>query len=139
MNIVYFWIVFFLILVLPVAREYKLLLSGERVEGEVIEMQKITTGEDALIRLTEFRAVIEYQYNNQSHRIFGPENVQYEQGETLPLIINPADPDKYIIATFTGFYFQQRSVVMIIVMILWIAIYTTIVQIQKGTVYRKKR
>lgn len=139
MNIVHFWIVFSLILVLPVAREYKLLLRGERVEGEVTGMQEITSGEGALMRLTEFRAVIEYRYDNRNHRIFGPENVKYAPGKKLPLIIDPDHPGKYIIATVPGFYFRERSVILIIVLIIWLAIYTTIVQIQKGTVYRKRK
>jgi hypothetical protein len=132
LNIVHFWIIFLLILVLPVAREWRLLLNGERVEGEVVEMQKITSGEDALIRLTEFRAVIEYRYMDRTYRIFGPENMKYEIGEEIPLIIHPEKEDEYIIASLSGFYIHGRSVVLIIVLILWIAIYTTIVQAQKG-------
>jgi len=132
LNIVHFWIIFLLILVLPLAREWRLLLNGERVQGEVVEMQKITSGEDALIRLTGFRAVIEYSYMDHTHRIFGPENVNYEIGEKIPLIIHPDKEDDFIIASLSGFYIHNRSVVLIIVLILWIAIYTTIVQAQKG-------
>lgn len=138
LNIVHFLFIFLLILALPVAREYRLLLNGERVEGEVVEMQKVTSGENALIRLTEFRAVIEYRFRDRTYRIFGPENMKYEIGKKIPLIIHPGKEDKYIIATLSGFYIHKRSTALIIVLILWIAIYTTIVQVQKGTTHRRR-
>jgi hypothetical protein len=132
LNIVHFWIIFLLILVLPIAREWRLLLNGERVEGEVVEMQKIASGEDALIRLTGFRALIEYRYMDRVYLVVGPENVNYEIGEKIPLIIHPEKENSFIIASIPGFYIHKRSVVLIIVLILWIAIYTTIVQMQGG-------
>jgi hypothetical protein len=139
LNIVYFWIIFLVILALPVALEYQLLLNGERVEGEVVEMKKVTPNEDALIRLTEFRAVIEYRFNERTYRIFGPENLKYDIGEKVPLIIHPEKEDEYIIASLSGFYIHKRSIALIIVLILWIAIYTTIVQVQKGTTHKKRK
>lgn len=123
---------------MPVAREWKLLLHGDRVEGKVVEMKKYVPGEEVLIRITSFRAVIEFQYQERNFRIPGPENLEYEIGEKVPLIIDPEDTDNYIIATISGFYFQSRSVMLIIVLILWIALYTTIVQTQKGKTRRKK-
>lgn len=102
-------------------------------------MQKVTSGEDALIRMTEFRAVIEYSYGERTSRIFGPENMKYEIGEKIPLIIHPDKEDEYIIASLSGFYIHKRSIALVIVLILWIAIYTTIVQVQKGTTHRRRQ
>lgn len=128
-----------LILALPVAREWKLLVHGDRVEGEVVEMKKYEPGEEVLFRIASFRAVIEFQYQDRTFLVPGPENLEYEIGEKVPLIIDPEDTDDFIIATLSGFYFQSRSIALIIVLILWIAIYTTIVQMQKGKTYRKKQ
>lgn len=102
-------------------------------------MQKVTSGEDALIRMTEFRAVIEYSYGERTSRVFGPENLKYEIGEKIPLIIHPDKEDEYIIASLSGFYIHKRSIALVIVLILWIAIYTTIVQVQKGTTHRRRQ
>jgi hypothetical protein len=139
LNIFHFWIIFLLILVLPVAREWRLLLNGERVEGTVVEMRKFGPGEEALIRLTEFRAVIEYRYRGNTHTVIGPENMKYEIGTKMPLIIHPEKEDKYIIASITGFYIHRRSITLIIVLLLWVAIYTTIAQMQKGAGSRRIR
>ena len=139
LNIFHFWIVFLLILALPIAREWRLLLHGERVEGTVVEMRKFGPGEEALIRLTEFRAVIEYRYKGSTRTVIGPENMKYEIGTKIPLIIHPEKEDEYMIASITGFYIHRRSIALIIVLLLWVAIYTTIVQMQKGTVSGKKQ
>ena len=138
LNIFHFWIIFLLILALPIAREWKLLLNGERVDGTVVEMKKFGPGEEALIRLTEFRAVIEYQHKGSTRTVIGPENMRYEIGTKIPLIIHPEKEDEYMIASITGFYIHRRSITLIIVLLLWVAIYTTIAQMQKGTVTRKK-
>jgi len=138
LNIFHFWIIFLLILVLPVAKEWRMIVSGDRVTGTVVEIRKLTTGPGVLIGGIEYRPIIEYDYEGTRYQMVGPENTRYDVGTELPLIIHPRKRDKIIIATLAGFYIQPRSVSLIIVMLLWIAIFSTIVQVQKGKVYRKR-
>jgi hypothetical protein len=110
------------------AREWRSLAFGERVTGTVIENKKITTGEGALIGGVEYRAIIAYTHDNKEKLLTGPENLRYEQGTQLRLIIHPQKPDKVIIASIAGFYIHKRSIALIVVFVLWLAIYSTIVQ-----------
>jgi hypothetical protein len=138
LNIKHFLFVFILILVLPVLKEWKILLQGERIEGVVVETKKDVTGKESLIRGVEFRSIIRYNYKEQTYLIAGPENLVYEIGKIIPLIVHPEMEDEVIIANLAGFYIHRRSIALIVVLILWIAIYTTIVQLQQGTVYKRK-
>ena len=104
-----------------------------------MEMKKFGPGEEALIRLTEFRAVIEYTYEGSTGTVVGPENMKYEIGTKIPLISHPEKKDEYLIASITGFYIHRRSITLIIVLLLWVAIYSTIAQMQKGIVTGKKQ
>jgi hypothetical protein len=138
LNIIHFLLVFVLILVLPVLKEWKILLQGDRIEGVVVETKKEITGKESLIRGVEYRSIIRYNYDNRSYLIPGPENLVYETGRKIPLIVHPEKKDEVIIASLSGFYIHRRSISLIVVLFLWIAIYTTIVQLQQGTVYKRK-
>jgi len=138
LNSAHFLVIFLLILALPVVKEWRMLLFGDRVVGEVVGEKQVLSGGGGLYGALEYRSVIEFNYHEQTYRINGPENLRYRNGEKIPLIISPDDMDKIIIATFAGFYIQPRSVILIIVLLIWTAIYSTLVQIQKGTIFRKK-
>ncbi len=138
LNNKHFLLVSLVILLLPVLKEWNILLKGVRVEGVVLEMKKKVSGEESLFRSVERRAVIGYYYNDSARTIEGPENLEYETGKRIPLIVHPDREDKVIIANLAGFYIHQRSITLIVVFFLWIAIYTTLVQMQRGTIYGRK-
>lgn len=138
LNIKHFLLVSILIMVLPVLKEWKILLQGDRVEGVVVETKKEITGMESLIRGVSYRSIIRYNYKDRTYHIAGPENLVYDTGKTIPLIVHPEKEDEVIIANLTGFYIHKRSIALLVVLVLWIAIYTTIAQIQQGTVYRRK-
>jgi hypothetical protein len=138
LNIKHFLLVSILILVLPVVKEWKTLLMGERVEGVVLEMKRQVSGEGSLFRSVVNRAVIGYYYNERPCIIEGPENLVYDTGKRIPLIVHPDREDKVIIANLAGFYIHHRSIALIVVFFLWIAIYITIVQMQHGTIYGRR-
>ncbi len=138
LKTVHFLVVFILILLLPVFKEWDMVLNGDRVEGVVIETRKELTGKESLIRGVEYRSIIGYRYKNRNYTIAGPENLVYETGENVPLIVHPEKEDEVIIASLAGFYIHRRSIALIIVLILWIAIFTTILQVQRGTIYNRK-
>lgn len=119
-----FWFIFAIILVLPVAKEYQYLLFGERLEGTVVGVKK-TNNEIGYLGQFVY-SEIEYFIDGQRMTFKGPENIRYEIGEKLPLIVLPGKPEKVIIATFSGFYIDHRSIGLIIVLIIWLAIYTTL-------------
>ena len=138
LKTIHFLVVCILILILPVLKEWDMVLNGDRVEGVVIETRKEVTGKESLIRGIEYRSIIRYQYKNKVYTIAGPENLVYETGKKVPLIVHPDKGGEVMIASLTGFYIHRRSIALIIVLILWIAIFTTIVQVQRGTTYSRK-
>lgn len=138
LNLIHFLLVFVLILVLPVLKEWDVLLRGDRVEGVVIESKKEVIGKGALIWGVEYRSIIRYNYRDRAYLIPGPENLVYEMGKTIPLIVHPEKEGEVIIANLAGFYIHRRSIALIVILVLWIAIYTTIVQMQQGTIYKRK-
>ncbi|MEX0981756.1 MAG: hypothetical protein WD577_06360 [Bacteroidales bacterium] len=138
LKTIHFLVVCILILILPVLKEWDMLLNGDRVEGIVIETRKEITGKESLIRGVEYRSIIGYRYKNRSYTIAGPENLVYETGKNVPLIVHPDKEGEVMIASLAGFYIHRRSIALIIVLILWIAIFTTIVQVQRGTLYSRK-
>ena len=134
----HFLLVTVLILVLPVVKEWRLMLTGDRVEGTVTGVQKKVAGGQSLFRDIEYRSLIEYEYRGSKQVMEGPENLRYKAGKKVPLIIDSANEERIIIATLSGFYIQKRSITLIIVLILWTAIYTTLSQAQRGSFYRQR-
>lgn len=138
LNTIHFLVVSILILILPVLKEWDMILNGDRVEGVVIETRKEITGKESLIRGVEYRSIIGYRHKNRAYTLAGPENLVYETGKKVTLIVHPDKEGEVIIASLAGFYIHRRSIAIIVVLVLWIAIYSTIVQVQRGTIYSRK-
>ena len=138
LNWIHFVVISLLILLLPVVREWRTIAFGERVEGTVVAQRKFESGGGVFFGDFHTSSEIIYTLNGKSYTVYGPENMEYQVGSTLPLILDSKKEGKVIIATLSGFYLQMRSVSMIMVLLVWIAIYSTIVQIQKGTLYMKR-
>ncbi|HKK64116.1 MAG TPA: hypothetical protein VJ951_16240 [Bacteroidales bacterium] len=118
---------------MPVFKEWNTLLTGNRITGISVGKKLFDIGEGPYMRKNVQRTGILYIQDDMSHLVYAPDNLTLAPGKEIPLIINKKDPDYYLIATIPGFYLQfNRAVKLVIVLIIWGAIFSTLIQIQKG-------
>ena len=112
-----------LIVLLPVSRHWKLLTTGERTTGKVsayvYRMEENKSGEGYLVKASE----IEFEVNGVIQNTYGPDNYEYKTGRSLTIFYNQKDPSHNCIATFSGFYLSNYSVLPLILITFWYAFY----------------
>jgi len=120
-----FFVILFLILLIPVSKKYRLLLFGTRTEGIAVGygesqgMSTLPTGYD----YTFFR----FDTQTGSFEIRGPENVIYELGDKARVIYDKRDPNKCIIFSFDYLYSSPNAMLPGVLLLFWIAFYTSFV------------
>ena len=129
----HFLLISLIIFILPVVREWQTLLYGERVTGEVIAYRQFNPDGEIVHDGQIVRSEIEFIKSGKRYYLYGPENLKYKLGKQVSIRLSKKKPGDFIIASFSGFYLQKRSVSLLIVFTIWLAIYSTIVQVQKGT------
>jgi len=112
-----------LILLLPVSRHWKLLSTGGRATGTVtqytVRIVEDIMGEQDLVRASE----IEFMVDEVVHKTYGPKNYEYDVGRSLKVFYMRKDPSHNCIATFSGFYLSNYTVLPIILITVWFAFY----------------
>ena len=112
-----------LIILLPVSRHWRLLISGERAKGTVqayvYRMAEDMGGERYPVETSE----IEFEVGGVIHKAYGPANYEYKRGRTVSIFYNPDDPGVHCVATFTGFYLNYYAVFPIVLLAVWYAFY----------------
>ena len=124
-----FYVILFLILLFPVSKKYRLLLFGIRTEGIAVgygdwEMRSTIPGN---YEYTLFH----FQTEKGSFEIRGPENVIYEPGEKARVIYNKRNPNKCMILSFAYLYSSPNALIPGIILVLWIAFYTSFTKPEK--------
>ncbi len=118
-----FFIVLFLILLIPVSKEYRLLLFGTRTEGIAVGYGEIK-GKSTLptgFYYTFFR----FDAGSGNFEIRGPENAIYELGDKARVIYDKKDPNKSIIFSFAYLYSSPNAMIPGVLVLFWIALYTS--------------
>lgn len=112
-----------LILLLPVSRHWRLLSTGERTTGTVtrytIRVAEEIVSEIDLVRASE----IEFEVDGVIHQTYGPPNYEYETGRNMTVFYMQKDPSHNCIATFSGFYLSNYTVLPIVLITFWYAFY----------------
>lgn len=139
LKLIHFILISILILILPVVKEWHTLLYGQRLQGEVVAYKQFDVSGELDSNGPVVRSEIQLLDSDKIYFIYGPENTKFKLGKQLPVILSKKKPGEFIIATFSGFYLHKRSVSLIIVLTIWLAIYSTIVQYQKGTLIQRKK
>ena len=117
-----FWVVAFLLLLLPIASKYKLLVFGGKAEGVVVAQEKIASGFSRLSGYDTF-AVIEFTTNSKTVRMYGPENFTYDLGEKLTVYYNKNNPKKCMVLNFAYLYTSSGAIIPFVLLLIWIAFY----------------
>ena len=125
-NIWLFWSVSILNFMLPVFSEFNTLCFGERLNGTVMSQKRVSVPHGSVMK-----SVIQFQFEGVNFKIDGPDNVVYEVGELLPLIINKSNPQETLIASLSGFIVHDRYIKPLVAFILWSAFYSVLQQNKK--------
>ena len=112
-----------LILLLPVSRHWQLLTTGGRATGTVTQyaarIVKDIMGERDLVLASE----IEFEVDGVIHKTYGPKNYEYATGRTLKVFYMRKDPSHNCVATFSGFYLSNYTILPLILITVWYAFY----------------
>ena len=112
-----------LILLLPVSRHWQLLTTGSRTTGTVTQyaarIVKDIMGERDLVLASE----IEFEVDGTIHLTYGPKNYEYATGRTLKVFYMRKDPSHNCVATFSGFYLSNYTILPLILITVWYAFY----------------
>ena len=127
-----------LILVLPVSRHWKLLSTGEKTPGKVTQL--VTRTKELMGKETEsgFASEIEFMVDGNTYHAYGPLNYEYSPGRCIMVYYHHEDPSLNCIATFSGFYLTNYTVVPIIVLTLWYAFYLSFNNYRRKQKFKKR-
>jgi len=112
-----------LILILPVGRHWKLLTTGSKAQGTVTQI--VVLSKEVLGKVTQKAEAseIEFMVEGLSYQAHGPLNYEYTPGRNIMVFYDRDEPSHNCIATFTGFYLGNYTVLPIILLVLWVAFY----------------
>lgn len=112
-----------LILLLPVSRHWKLLTTGSSTRGTVTQYTARIVEDIMGERNLEQASEIEFLVDGVSHLTYGPKNYEYDVGRSLKVFYMRKDPSHNCIATFSGFYLSNYTILLIILITVWYAFY----------------
>ncbi len=112
-----------LILILPVSRQWKLLVAGEKSTGTVIAYNRLLHENRNGDVTIEYASEIHFQVEGKSVKAYGPMNLEYTPGRTLNVMYDPEDPSNNCLLTFSSLYLNNYSVLPLILLTLWGAFY----------------
>jgi len=132
-----FWAICLLIIILPVSRHWKLLTSGEKAQGTVtgfvIHKEDVLVGESELYYASE----IVFDVDGTPQSTYGPANYPYKNGRKIKVFYQEDNPSENCIATFSGFYLDNYTVLPIILLVLWTAFYMSFNNYRKKQSFKK--
>lgn len=129
-----FYIITLLFFLLPISANWRLFLFGKRTTGIVIQ-PKIT---EVLTGNTERRSIIYFETPNRHYYIYGPEDAIYPIGKEIRIIYRESKPEDYILLNFTGLLLTNKTIIPLVLLILWLSFYLSVKQSQKKQ-YRIKK
>lgn len=118
-----FWAVTVLLLLLPIASKYKLLILGERTEGVVVAHEKVSPALPGLDGHDTF-AVIEFRAGSKVIKMYGPENFAYSLGDRLTVYYNREHPKECMVLNLAALYASSHAIIPWVLLLLWIAFYS---------------
>lgn len=128
-----------LILLLPVSRHWKVLVSGDRATGTVTQLVRRIMENRPGERYPVEASEIEFLVNGSIYKTYGPSNFEYKEGRQLIIFFDRKDPSKNCVCTFTGFYLNNYVVLPIILLTVWAAFYLSFNNYRKRLKIPKSR
>jgi hypothetical protein len=133
-----FYLIFLLIILLPVSLQWKLLVNGSTAKGTVTNYTILAREvlKDQVI--IEHASEVTFSVKDQEYHTYGPKNYEYDLGRMLKIRYNPEDPDNNCILSFTGIYLRNYTTLPLILLILWAAFYLSFNRYSKRKTDLKK-
>jgi hypothetical protein len=122
-----FILITLLFLLLPFSVQWKLLLFGGRTQATVIQ-ENILSLPNAPVEDQDVYTKIRFEANGRYFDIAGPENVKYPVGKQLTIFYNKKNPEKYVIASFSGIFLNNKTLIPLTLLLFWFAFYATVNQ-----------
>jgi len=128
-----------LILLLPVGRQWKLLITGSKARGTVTQLTtrtKMIMGKETE---SGFASEIEFKVDEHTYHAYGPLNYEYSPGRNIMVFYDRDEPSHNCIVTFSGFYLSNYTVLPIILLVLWAAFYMSFNNYQRKQRFKKSK
>lgn len=118
-----FGVICLLILLLPVSHHWRLLIKGYRAKGTVTRYTARMFEDIMGERKLEYSSEIIFEVDGVPHKAYGPRNYEYATGRRLTVFYLPEEPSRNVIATFSGFYLGNYTILPLILITVWYAFY----------------
>jgi hypothetical protein len=112
-----------LILALPVSRHWKLLASGVRTRGVVVDYVQYVYTYSTGDRVLRNASAIWFPAGDSMLVLYGPEDMVMEPGREVTVWYDPEEPSRNCLATFSGFYLSTYTILPMVLLIIWAAFY----------------
>ncbi len=124
-----FYVILFLILLIPVSKKYRLLIFGTWTEGIAVGYGENAIRPTAPVRFDH--TLFRFDTEKGSFEIRGPENIIYKPGEKTKVIYDKRHPDKCMIFSLAYLYSAPNAIIPGVLLLLWIAFYTSFTKPEK--------
>jgi len=133
-----FWIIFVLIMTLPLSRHWRLFTAGEKAIGTVITYERYASENIFGEKELRWASKVEFPVGDSTVVTHGPDGEEMDIGDQVTVYYNPAHPEKHCLMTFPAIYLTYYTVLPIILLMLWGAFYMSFNHYQKKTGDRSK-
>ena len=116
-----FYIIIVIILLLPLSKNWRLLLFGHDVTG-VVKYHRDISAHKGYYRYS----IIFYEVNNQEYQVKGPANVVYPVGKKIKIKYRDSNPSKCIPLNLSTIYFGKQMAFPGFLLIVWLALYINV-------------
>jgi hypothetical protein len=132
----FFWAIFFLALLLPLSKNWRLLLFGNKTYGVVSGYSKGNyANANNSYRYRDTYSVIKFTSDHEEVSFLGPDNLILPVGKKIRIYYDPRHPTHCIPLHFTSLYLGKQMIIPAVFLFLWVALYTAL----KQTEQQKKR
>jgi len=113
------------ILLLPLSKEYRLLIFGQRTYGEIAGYHAADSAYNVYSKNVLYYTLINFNTENESYIVPAPRYMLFEEGSVVKIIYDKNNPDNYIIASFEFLYTSPIAIIAGVILLVWIAFYST--------------
>jgi hypothetical protein len=126
-----FYVILILILLIPVSKKYRLLIFGTWTEGIAVGYGENEVRSTAPVRFDH--TLFRFETEKGSFEIQGPESIIYNLGDKTRVIYAKKNPGHCMIFSFASLYSAPNAVIPGVLLLLWIAFYTSFSVAEKKT------
>ena len=116
-----FFIVLIMILLLPISKEWKLLIFGNKVDTKVINHRTFSAKNRNSFPYD--CSILEYTKNYETLNFIGPSGIVYPEGKEITVFYSKKNPEDYLVFNLAGLYLDKSRFLPYVLLLIWIAFY----------------